>query len=97
LNWNRYRFKWNTSADIKPRVLSTTIDLIDPSASLDLAFNVGAYFELSHTVMKQIAKEVALATAKWQTTAKILNILKREIDRMSSAFEHEDLKKAIRY
>ena len=64
-----------TSTDIKPRLLSTTIDLIDPSASLELAFNVGAYFELSHTEMKQIAK--------------------KEINRMASAFEHEDLKKAI--
>ena len=47
--------------------------------------------------MKQIAKEVALATTEWQTIAKKLKIAKREIDRMASAFEHEDLKKAIRY
>jgi serine/threonine-protein kinase HipA len=85
-----------TPTDIKPRVLSTTIDLIDPSASLDIAFNVGAYFELNHTEMKQIAKEVALATIEWQTTAKKLKIAKREIERMASAFEHEDLKKAVR-
>jgi serine/threonine-protein kinase HipA len=85
-----------TPTDIKPRVLSTAIDLIDPSASLDLAFNVGAYFELSHIEMKQIAQEVALATAEWQPIAKKLKIGKREIDRMASAFEHEDLKKAIR-
>lgn len=82
--------------DIKPRVLSTTIDLIDPSASLDLAFNVGVYFELNHTAMKKIVKEVALATTEWKTTAKKFKIAKREIDRMASAFEHEDLKKAIR-
>jgi serine/threonine-protein kinase HipA len=86
-----------TPTDIKPRVLSTTIALDDPSASIDLAFNVGAYFELSHTEMKQIAKEVALATTEWQTMAKKIKITKREIDRMASAFEHEDLKKAIRY
>ena len=71
------------------------IDLIDSSASIDLAFNVGAYFELSHTDMKQIVKEVARATGEWQSTAKKLKISKREIDRMASAFEHEDLKKAI--
>lgn len=85
-----------TPIDIKPRVLSTAIDLIDSSASLDLAFNVGAYFEVSHAEMKQIAKEVGLAAAGWQSTAKKLKIAKREIDRMASAFEHEDLKKAIR-
>lgn len=82
--------------DIKPRVLSTMIDLIDSSASIDLAFNVGAYFEINLTEMKQIAKEVALAAAEWQSTAKKLKIVKKEIDRMASAFEHEDLKKALR-
>jgi len=84
-----------TPTDIKPRVLSTTIDLIDPSASIDLAFNVGAYFEINPIAMKQIAKEVAKATSEWQATAKKLKITKRETDRMASAFEHEDLKKAI--
>ncbi len=81
--------------DIKPRVLSTMIDLIDSSASIDLAFNVGAYFEINLTEMKQIVKEVALATAEWQSTAKKLKIGKKEIDRMASAFEHEDFKKAL--
>jgi serine/threonine-protein kinase HipA len=84
-----------TPTDVKPRALSTTIDRIDPSASLDLAFNVGAYFELNSMEMKQIAKEVALATTEWQTTAKQLKIPKKEADRMASAFEHEDLSKAI--
>ncbi len=41
-----------TPTDIKPRVLSTAIDLVDPSASIDLAFNVGAYFGVSSTEMK---------------------------------------------
>lgn len=45
--------------------------------------------------MKQIAKEVALATSEWKTTAKKLKIAKKELDRMASAFEHEDFKKAI--
>jgi serine/threonine-protein kinase HipA len=85
-----------TPTDIKPRVLSTAIDLIDPSASIDLAFNVGDYFEVSHTEMKQIAKEAARSTSEWQITAKKLKIPKREIDRMASAFEHEDFEKAIR-
>ncbi|HSX11504.1 MAG TPA: HipA domain-containing protein, partial [Chlamydiales bacterium] len=35
-----------TPADIKPRILSTAIDLIDPSASLDLAIQVAPYFNL---------------------------------------------------
>lgn len=85
-----------TPTDIKPRVLSTMIDLIDSSASIDLAFNVGGYFKINHTDMKQIVKEVARATGEWQATAKKLKISKREIDRMASAFEHEDFEKSIR-
>ena len=81
--------------DIKSRMLSTSIDLIDPSASIDLAFAAGAYFEIDFSEMKQITKEVALATANWQSTAKTLKIAKKEIDRMSSAFIHEDFKKAM--
>lgn len=46
--------------------------------------------------MKQIVKEVALTTSEWRSAAKKLKIAKRETDRMASAFEHEDLKKAIR-
>ena len=84
-----------TPTDIKPRLLSTTIDLIDPSASIELAFTVSAYFDITPREMKQIAKEVALATTEWQTTAQKFKITKKEIDRMASAFEHEDLHKAI--
>ena len=83
-----------TPTDIKPRVLSTMIDLMDSSASIDLAFSVGDYFKINHTEMKQIAKEVARATGEWQATAKKFKIAKREIDRMASAFEHEDFEKA---
>jgi serine/threonine-protein kinase HipA len=39
---------------------------------------------------------VALATSEWQSTAKKLKVSKKEIDRMASAFDHEDFKKAIR-
>lgn len=83
-----------TPADIKPRVLSTMIDFNDSTASIELAFTVGSYFNLDLSDMKQIAKEVAKATGSWKTIASHLKIGKKEIDRMASAFEHEDLKKA---
>jgi serine/threonine-protein kinase HipA len=80
-----------TPTDIKPRVLSTAIDLVDPSASLELAMGVVSYFELTPAKAKNIVKQVAAATATWRREAEKLKIQKKEIDRMASAFEHEDL------
>ena len=77
--------------DIKPRVLSTNIDLDDNTASLELAFQVAAYFETKPPQARQIAAEVAKAVSKWRKQAAKLDIPKPEIDRMSSAFEHRDL------
>ncbi len=85
-----------TPTDIKPRVLSTAIDLIDPSASLDIATAVAHYFDIDLLRAKKILKEVGFATASWSKEADKLKIKKAEIDRMASAFEHEDLHKAIR-
>jgi serine/threonine-protein kinase HipA len=84
-----------TPTDIKPRILSTAIDLIDPSASLDVAVSVAHYFELDNIQAKKIFKEVGSATALWREEATKLKIKKIEIDRMASAFEHEDLQKAL--
>lgn len=85
-----------TPTDIKPRILSTAIDLVDPSASVDVAINVAQYFDLDHAKAKKILKEAGSATASWREEAAKLKIKKAEIDRMASAFEHEDLQKAMR-
>lgn len=85
-----------TPTDIKPRILSTAIDLIDPSASLDLAIGVARYFDLGSIQAKQILKEVGLSVALWREEASKLKIKKTEIDRMASAFEHVELQKAIK-
>lgn len=80
--------------DIKPRVLTTMIDLDDPSASLDLALENADYFGLSLDEAREIAGYVAQATANWRNVAERLGIGAREIERMASAFEHEDREKA---
>ena len=84
-----------TPTDIKPRVLSTAIDLIDPSASLDLAMNVTNYFDIKSSQAKKIIKEVGSSVALWRKEAAKLKIKKAEIDRMASAFEHDDLQKTM--
>jgi serine/threonine-protein kinase HipA len=81
--------------EVKPRVLSTAIDLEDATASLGLAYDVAAYFELTPTEARQIAGRVAKATATWRKEAARVGLREAEIDRMASAFEHEDLSAAL--
>ncbi|HXR97610.1 MAG TPA: type II toxin-antitoxin system HipA family toxin [Terriglobales bacterium] len=81
--------------DIKPRVLTTAIDLEDGTASLELAYDVAYYFELEPPEARAIAGEVGKAVARWRKEAARLGLLKSEIDRMASAFEHADLKAAV--
>ncbi len=85
-----------TPADIKPRILSTAIDLIDPSASLDLAMDLAHYFDLQKNEAKKIVIEVGSAVALWRSEALRFKIKKQEIERMASAFEHEDLRKSLK-
>ena len=80
--------------DIKPRILTTTIDLDDGTASLKLALKVASYFELSEDEAHKIAGQVGRAVAAWRREAKKLGLTAPEIDRMASAFEHDDLKAA---
>ena len=81
--------------DLKPRVLSTMINGDDSTASLHLALEVAGYFELDAARAKAISKEVARSVATWRKEAPRHGLSKTEIDRMASAFEHDDLKQAL--
>jgi serine/threonine-protein kinase HipA len=81
--------------DIKPRVLTTTIDLEDGTASLKLALEVASYFELPPDEAHAIAVQVGKAVATWRKEAGSLGLTAPEINRMASAFEHDDLKAAL--
>jgi serine/threonine-protein kinase HipA len=78
--------------DIKPRVLTTAIDEVDGTASLELAFEVAEHFGIKPDAAKSIATEVRAAAANWHTAAKALGLSRDEIDRMASAFEYEEPK-----
>ena len=80
--------------DVKPRTLCTAIDIEETSASLDLALSVADYFDLKSDQAKSIAAEVGIAVSSWRREAKKAGITDSEIDRMASAFDHEDLRKA---
>jgi serine/threonine-protein kinase HipA len=81
--------------DIKPRILSTAINEDDNTASLALAKEVAGYFELDDGKARDIAKQVGKAVSKWRTEAARHGLAKGEVDRMSSAFEHDDLEAAL--
>jgi serine/threonine-protein kinase HipA len=83
--------------DVKPRILSTTIDLDDGTASLMLALQVAGYFELDEAESEKIGAQVGEAVAMWRKAAAKLGLTPAEIDRMASAFEHEDLKAAAAF
>ena len=80
--------------DIKPRILSTAINEDDATASLDLAFEVAGYFELSPDEARAVARAVGSAVKKWRQIASARGLSTAAQDRMASAFEHEDLKAA---
>jgi serine/threonine-protein kinase HipA len=82
--------------DIKPRVLTTAIDFEDDgTASLDLAMSVAAYFELKAAEAGKIVREVGIAVRGWREVAAGVGLASGQIDRMASAFEHDDLRAAL--
>lgn len=83
-------------ADIKPRVLSTSITLDSPAASLELACEVAEEFGLKQRDARSIAAEAGAAVSRWRHVAKQHGIAEKAIGRMKSAFEHEDLERAMR-
>ena len=83
-------------ADIKPRILTTAISEDDNTASLALAMEVASYFELEDATARKVAADVGKAVSKWRYEAVRHGLTKTEIERMSSAFGHEDLQTALR-
>ena len=82
--------------DIKPRVLTTAVNEDDNTASLTLALEVAGYFDLEKARAREIAAQVGKAVSTWREEAARHGIGKAEINRVASAFEHDDLKAARR-
>src|SRR6202167_4300899 len=69
--------------DIKPRILSTAINIDDTTASLNLALEVATYFELTEDEALNIAYEVGQVVATWRTEAAKLGLTQTEITRLA--------------
>ena len=77
-------------------VLTTAINEADGTASLELALTVAGYFDVDRGKARQIAKEVGQAVKGWRSAAAKAGIKAAEIDRVASAFEHDDLERALK-
>ena len=85
-----------TPTDLEQRILSTNISLDEGTCSIDLALSQAELFGLRLNESRSIVRQVGLATATWRDVAKNAGVSNAELDRMSSAFEHEDLSSAAR-
>jgi serine/threonine-protein kinase HipA len=81
--------------DLKARLLATNIDLDEGTCSIDLLEAASGFFGLTLAQARAIIKEVATVTATWRDAAKAAGARAAEITRMASAFEHNDLKRAL--
>jgi serine/threonine-protein kinase HipA len=82
--------------DVRPRAHALAIDEADPTASIELAFSVAERFAIGPDEAQDIAAEVATAAGQWREVAKTFKLTGSQIDRMASAFEHDDMKHASR-
>jgi serine/threonine-protein kinase HipA len=84
-----------TPTDVRPRILTTNISLDEATCDLDLALASAELFGLGLEEAKAISKDVANVISTWREVATAAGAPKREIHRMASAFEHNDLARAL--
>lgn len=84
-----------TPADVRQRILTTNINLDEGTCDLGLVLSAAEYFGLSTAAARAIIKQVATATATWRDVALAAQANPHEIRRMASAFDHDDLTRAL--
>jgi serine/threonine-protein kinase HipA len=83
--------------DLKARVLTTNINLDEGTCSIDLLEAAAGYFALSLADAREILGQVAGATSRWREVAREVRAPAAEMNRMASAFEHDDLQRALTF
>lgn len=83
-----------TPTDLKVRFLTTNISLDEGTCSIELALSQAELFGLGASDAKAIVSEVGAAVTQWRHVAAQHGQTPNQIDRMASAFEHEDLRLA---
>lgn len=85
-----------TPTDIRKRILTTKISPEEGTCDLELILSVADYFSLNLAAAKNIIKEVAQVTTTWRSVSEKFGLRPTEINRMESAFEHQDLYNALK-
>jgi serine/threonine-protein kinase HipA len=82
--------------DVKPRVHALAIDEADAASSLETALEVAELFGIKLERARGFAAEIGAVTSGWRNAAKSLELTAAQIERMASAFEHDDLRVALK-
>lgn len=83
-----------TPAEAGGRYLTTAIRAGDSRASLDPALETAGYYGLDGRRAREIVGEVASAVGGWREEAARFGVSRREQERLASAFEHAEGRKA---
>ena len=81
--------------DVKPRHHALTLDEADDASSIATALAVAGQFGVKPATAKAIAAEVGAAVLAWRQVAAEQGLTSAQIERMASAFEHDDLAQAV--
>ena len=73
------------------------IDDRDNSASFDLTVEVGDYFGLVKDDMRAVVDDLVNSISTWRDEARRVGVSAEEINRMATAFEHEEMVRAQRF
>jgi serine/threonine-protein kinase HipA len=84
-----------TPTDVRPRILTTNISLDEATCDLDLALASAEFFGISLKEAQAIAKDVGTVVSRWRDVATAAGAQQAEIRRMTSAFDHNDLARAV--
>jgi serine/threonine-protein kinase HipA len=82
-------FDLNPNPEGDAKQLATAIDENNAEASLTTALEVAELFRVSQARAAAIVGEVAAATERWRKVAQTMGLGTREIERLESAFVHE--------
>jgi serine/threonine-protein kinase HipA len=82
--------------DVKPRVHALALDDRSYEASIRTVLDVAGYFGLEQARARRLARRIANATSDFRRVARAHGLSPAQIDRMRSAFEHDDLEAALR-
>lgn len=81
--------------DVKAHILSTNVSLDEATCSIELARENAEFFGVTAARADEIVGEVAVATSSWREVAAAAGARPSDIDRMSTAFEHGELRLAL--